>query len=153
MSKNKVVVKEEDIKVKLSSSFMARARCKYCGSYPSYYYRFGGRGNRCKKDHRAFIDLFSWIPKHQYRLCEDFYLGNSPKNYTLMSFLNYSLYFIDYNPSLHHKRGLKEKSSFNECLTCDCGKSCWVFNQKSVINRKEIYHRKSSKNFPKIFKY
>jgi len=151
MSKNKKSQKEEDVKIKLSSSFMTRARCRHCGSYPSYYYRFGS--NRRKKDHRVVLNWFSYIAKYQGRLCEDFYLIEDPKDYTLISFFDYSLRYKSYDPTLHHKRGVKSKTDMNECLTCDCGKSYWVFNQQSVTHKKEILHRKSDKKFPKIFKY
>ncbi len=150
MRKTKTPGKEDIVKIKLSSSFMARTRCKYCGSYPSYYYRFGT--DKLYKNPRTYINWFFWYTKHQDRLCDDFYLIDDPKEYTITSYFDYPVKIKSYNPSIHHKSGL-QKRIISECLTCDCGKSYWVFNQKSVANREEIYNRKSDRKFPQIFKY
>jgi len=90
--------------------------------------------------------------KYQDRLCEDFYFLDDPKEYTIMSYFDYAPSLKSYNPSIHHKYGLK-KTLFSECLTCDCGKSYWIFNQKSAVSRKEISNRKTDRKFPQIFKY
>jgi hypothetical protein len=143
--------REETFKVKLSSPFLVRTRCKYCGSLPVDYFRMGG--NRHFKDFRDFLNIFSWVPKHNKRLCSDFYLMDDPSSFYVMSNFSYSVPYKAYNPSIHHKRGIRPTRDINECLVCECGRTYWVFKQQAVMKRPEIVNRKSNREFPQKFKY
>jgi len=141
--------KEQINKICLSNPVLMRARCKYCGGFPEEYSysRFGWN----TYDYRDFLNWFIYVQHNTSRLCKDFYLEGNPSDFHSASFFSYSPRFKSYNSVLHYKRGVAI-NWFEESLSCKCGRTLWVFNQKSHKYQKEVVNRKSEKTYPKKFR-
>lgn len=147
--------KSETIKVNVSETFMVRSRCKSCGELPSSYYYY--KNPILFEDVSDVKELFGFIRKYISRLCDDFYLADSPTNFVHMSFFGFKLNFKGYNPKLHRTRTPfiqhKQELEITEFLTCKCGKTSWAFSDKTVRQRPEIILRKGRYRYPKKFDF
>lgn len=143
--------KKEMRKIWISSPMLVRTRCKFCKGFPVEYYRSGC--NRHYLNHRDFIDIFSWVQKNHFRLCNDYYLSEKPSEFHSAWNFAYSPSYKSYNPILHSKKGVGIFNDVSEYLVCECGKTAWVFKQKAASTRAEIFNRKSDREYPKKFKY
>jgi hypothetical protein len=134
-------------KIKLSSTFFARTLCKFCQKPGTIYYSYKNP-KLYKSPELAF--------RHQR-----VYIVNPEPAYIYMiehhefSFeeLHFPVNISSFNIKMHRCKKISNSSNYEEALFCDCGKSCWVFNYKSVKNRKEISMRKSKKVFDSSFIY
>jgi len=140
---------KDGIHIKLSSTFLARARCKYCSSPPTYYFKT--RLNVHQKDIVHFLSAFRWVVRNTDRMCSDFYYIESPRDFKNISLLSFDPSYKSYDSSVHHKHGLDIKNDYYEYLTCDCGRTNWCFKQKAIQNIIEIVNRKSDRIFDKLF--
>src|SRR6185295_5165483 len=124
--------KQEFIKVRLSTPFLVRTKCKYCGSSPSFYWytRNPAMWFSPRKE-IEYLDLFKGLFK---RFNFDFYLIEEPKYFTKTSAFNYAP-LNSYRPRLHRTRGTNPVFDKTEYLSCDCGRATWAFAQKSNDQR------------------
>ena len=134
------------VRINLSTTFIIRTKCKFCATGPVHY--FTGKNSikwfdphNAKKNHKFYF-------KFMKRMNYDFYLDETPKNYTSMSPFTHTPTYKGYYPSLHKKRGVSAINDFVEYLCCDCGRSKWVFSQKSAKQRPEIVNRKAKNSYP-----
>lgn len=126
--------KREIIRINVSSSFVARARCKKCGSGPEYYYN-GFKDisyrdhNRQKQRHMPFkrITKFSYHPLSVYR------------------------------PLMHNHRAISsvhDNWEYYEEVLCRCQKTKWSLKQKLLHNRRDITDKKGRMFYKlKMFNY
>lgn len=135
--------------VNLSSSFMARTRCKFCGRGPEIYYYIRNKGRYLDpKEINRFIE---WFRKHKYRICSDSYLYGNPSDFRQMSVFNYTIPNKSYDPTLHRVIGINEFFDYMDYIICPCGKSRWKFYYSAAKNRLDIIKRKCRNFYPKKF--
>lgn len=153
MTKFNAGYKTEIIRVKISSSFLPRARCKMCGKGPSWYYYTRKPYLRADvKEYKADSKFWRNWMKH---MTNDWYLDEQPSEFHSIEDFSLKLGDIHYRPQLHRTRGSNVPSHENviEMLGCDCGHTTWAFNYKSTRNRPEIQNRKSRSFYPQKFTY
>lgn len=138
--------KLEIIKIKLSSTFVCKANCKYCGNKPQYYSYV--RDKFLFKDQGYTKSIYLDVVKSIQRLSSDWIYYGDPGIYTRMSDLTFKPNQTKYNPRTHSSHKNNPMYSILEFLSCECGKTSWCFNQKASVKKMEISNRKS-KNFHK----
>lgn len=141
--------RQEQVKINVSSSFIARCKCVECASQPVYYYK--SYMSAYFKDFGDSKKLFFLFKKHITRLTSDWYLEFQPRYFYSMA--DFSSGWMDrgFKPKLHHTRGVPAFNTVIEFLTCSCGKTTWAFAQASVQNRPEITNRKARYKYPKTY--
>lgn len=143
--------KQETIRINISSTFMVRARCKFCKNGPDYYYG-------CFKPHmwddisryRGFTGRNKqWIK----RMCSSWYKEFEPYTFDDIYEFTFRLEYQSFRPTLFRAHGatMSQRANVLECLTCKCGRTVWAFNQKSTKNRPEVTNRKGKYGYPKKF--
>jgi hypothetical protein len=137
------------VRINLSTTFLIRTKCKFCASGPVHYF-VGKSAIKWFDPHKA-KDNFKFYFKFIKRMNYDFYLDENPKQYTSMSPFTHTPTYKGYYPTLHKKRGVPVINDFIEYLCCDCGRSKWVFSQKSTRQRPEITNRKAKNSYPMKF--
>lgn len=145
--------KVETIHINISSTFIARARCKECGEGPYYYYYAAKRP--------AFYNVRDRLAKSKVyrrfikRLSSNWYLDMQPRQFQTLEDFKFGLQDKGYNPILHRTRGTStdRRENIIELLGCHCGTTAWAFNNKSTKNRPEITNRKGRYSYPKKFEY
>lgn len=144
--------KSEVIKINISSSFMARARCKECGKGPDYYY--GVLKPFMWKEIKHFM-IFSSFAKKWIANKNAWYKEFDPKYFTHLGDFSKKLEDKSYNPITHRTKGADINDLYNmvEYVGCGCGATVWGFNQKSVQKRPEITNRKGRYKYPQKFSY
>lgn len=144
--------KSEMIRVNISSSFIARARCPECGSAPNYYFQM--RKPYQWRDVRQMLVTSRWLRQLVGRMTEDWYLDDEPRYFLNIREFSFKVEDKRYLPKMHHSRGFPGgRDNVVEFVGCDCGTTVWAFNQKSVKNRPEITNRKGRYNYPNKFEY
>lgn len=144
----------ETIRINISSSFMARARCVKCGKSPSYYYSI--RNPFLYEDVGYVISNSKWRRSWIKSMKGNWYLDSEPKYFHDIQEFSFILDDKQYRPTLFRimKGGaVKDRDNVVEMLGCDCGATIWAFNQKSVKNRPEITNRKGRYKYPGKFDY
>lgn len=140
----------EVIRVNLSSSFMVRARCKYCQSGPAEY----SIENSLKpiKDHYQIRSRFSIAKKFYYKINYDYLLDTNPSSYTNLTLFKHT---PSYKGAHTHafRSMIFDKSECVEKLWCECGLTQWAFNDKGTKYRREISQRKARYRYPHRFDY
>lgn len=146
---NKRNYKREVVKINLSSSFMARGRCKYCGEHPIIYYYIY---NSTLWDSPEYIQkFFSIISKRVNRMGKTPWHGDSPSDITGLSNFSQGTGFKKYSPIIRQTRGINLDFDVMEYLMCPCAKTMYAFTQKSNKTRPEILNRMARKTYPKKF--
>lgn len=140
---------DDIILINLSVPFLQRAKCKFCGKGPTYYYCVRKRNYL---DVRKPLQFMEWVKRHHYRMCSNDYLFDDPKNCISLIYFSYEIPYKSYNPALHRVKGIP-RNNFREYVGCDCGKTTWGFYYKSAIDRPEIINRKSRNSYPQKFVY
>ncbi|CAB4197033.1 hypothetical protein UFOVP1290_553 [uncultured Caudovirales phage] len=141
----------EIVQVSLSTPFITRARCKFCGKFPSIYF--------CCRNYTQYIDVkcvkdrLDLIKKYRNSFREDYFLSVDPIFFKSVHDFAYVPEFKAYCPALHRTKGSHNIFRYIDCLTCNCGRSTWYFSQKSIKNRAEIFHRKSKNKFTNKYIY
>jgi len=147
-----LIFKLEKTSVNISDSFVKRVCCKYCGKRPKYYF-FSLKPYAFKdiKDNLSFSKLCS---SQISRMCYDWYLKGHPRYYKKISYFEFHIN-KSYVPVFHRTVGFPttEMDNVNEFLTCECGQTIWVFNEKSIKDRPEIKNRKGRYKYPLKFGY
>lgn len=140
------------IKVNISSSFMAKARCKECGKGPDYYY--ATLKPFMWKDVKHFL-MFSSITKMWFAKKADWYKQFEPRHFTKVGDFTKKLEDKSYNPIVHRTKGADVSDRINiiEYVGCQCGATVWGFNNLSVQKRPEITNRKGRYKYPQKFVY
>lgn len=144
--------KQELIRINISSSFMARARCKECGKGPAHYYN--DRKSRVFEDIIMFLESSQFWRRWLKRFNRSWYLEMEPRYFSTMEDIGkFSLEDKHYNPLLHRTRGsnLGREENVIEMVTCQCGGTVWAFNNKSTKKRPEIKNRKGRYSYPQKF--
>jgi hypothetical protein len=140
--------KMEKIRINISSSFMARARCIECGGHPDYYYQI--RKPYMWKDISHQISTSKWMRGWLKRFTADWYLESEPKYFLDVKEFGFVLDDKHYVPTLFKNRGEPKTDRDNvvEIVGCGCGATVWAFNDKSTKNRPEITNRKGRYKYP-----
>ena len=138
------------IKVNLSSSFISRARCRHCKSTPTFYYvmkspHYHQSVNRNK-------DIAVYLQKLYKRFGYDYYLADTPRNFTNNSAFKTQMFF-SYKPRLHSSKSVTNNkgSMYVDCLSCPCRRTNWMFSQTTPTKESEA--RKSKIHYPNKFIY
>lgn len=143
--------KVELIEVNISASFIARARCKYCGTPPSLYLYSRNPYLYADIGQKQFTSAFAkkWIK----RICGDWYLQEEPSSFTEVN--SFQTIYRDYfTPTLQRTRGNpSDRDNLMEMICCECGKTAWHFKNKSIKNKPEIINRKGKYNYPQKFSW
>ena len=134
------MIKNNLIKISMSSLFPLKNRCKFCMSMPKYYYSI--RPSGVFQDHEIIQFINNWIVSNIKRMCHDFYLTEMPKNFPNNRSFGHVVDYKGFNPRLH--RSSKNcNNTIIDHLSCECGKTSWAFNQTGSKNKPEISQRKA----------
>lgn len=143
--------KQETIRINISSTFMARGRCKFCKSGPEYYYG-------CFKPHmwsdiKYYKNFTARNKQWIRRMCSSWYKEFEPRTFDSNYEFAFRLEYYSLRPTVFRAHGapMSQRSNVVECLACECGRTVWAFNQKSTKNRPEITNRKGKYGYPKKF--
>ena len=144
--------KTEVVKINISESFMARARCKSCGKGPDYYY--ATMKPFMWKDVKYFL-VFSSITRDWFAKNFNWFKAFEPKHFTKIGDFSKRLEDKSYNPITHRTKGADINDRYNvvEYVGCSCGATVWGFNNVSVQKRPEITNRKGRYKYPQKFSY
>jgi hypothetical protein len=140
MNRKNIKIISRDIYVNLSCSFLERTRCKFCGELPYFYYCL--RSKTYSKEAFIPFNKMRWLTKRNYKINNDDYIINEPRDFTNIAILSYSVPYMSYFVSPHRIKNIKSNYDYIEYVACPCGKSRWAFcfdfcNHKlEVINRK-----------------
>ena len=127
------------VQVNLSSTFMAKSRCKHCSYVPQIYYYILNRSNI------RFINIGN-IPKIKCkRMCNDNYFLISPKDIRNISLISFP---VAGNSSRIYKSRNIRSPSITEYLMCKCGRTSWAFNEKYMKKCLEFSNKRSRDNYP-----
>ena len=132
------------IKISVSSLFPLKNRCKFCMSTPLYYYN--SSASLAFTDHVNNKFITKLLNNNCKRMCKDYYLTIMPKKFTNISYFNHSI-FKAFNPR-YHKSNKKSLFGLIDHLSCECGKTNWLFNESFAENSPEIKQRKARYAFP-----
>lgn len=142
--------KTEHFHIKLSTTFIARAKCKYCNDFSSFSYRI--RNPPLHRSVGVAIKKFEYIRDSVKRMCDDYYMEFSPKVFTSAATFSHDVNYKGYNPKLHRTKFFKKDLNFTEYVYCKCGMTSWAFNYKST--EKQLQSKKrSNRVYPKKFTY
>jgi hypothetical protein len=142
--------KSEIVKIRLSESFMARARCKFCKGPPEFYYYL--RNASMYIDVRSSNNVFQRWKKAISRFNRTNF-NFDPKYMNGASFMSHPTSWTKYRPRLHRTRGTDPTFDIVEVVCCDCMRTQWCFSDKAIQDRPEINQRKSNKRFPVKFEF
>jgi hypothetical protein len=81
------------------------------------------------------------------RMCNDYYLEESPKLFHRMKDFKFHKIVINgFVPKkyMHHH----QRANLIEGLMCGCDSTIWLFTQQAMQNRPEIVNRKSNRVYP-----
>lgn len=136
----------ELISVRLSTPFLARTKCVYCGGPPTTYYY--ARNTTLWNNPRRVTDQLSFVKKFVKRMSSDHYYIGDPKHFKSAAYFSHSVNYKGYRPRLHRTIGSNPVFDATEYLACDCGQARWAFSEKAILGRSEILLRKSRSCFP-----
>ena len=143
--------KPKTIGISLSSSFMARARCKFCTKPPSAYYAcFKPNLWADATTYRRFSPRSTrWIR----RMTSSWYKEFAPKEFHDIYEFTFRMDYKSYRPLLHRAVGADVSGRDNviDCVSCECGRTIWAFNQTSNQKRLEVISRKGKYTYPQRF--
>jgi hypothetical protein len=133
-----------NFRINISSSFMHRARCNKCSGTPinSVFNYFFVKNPNAWKDHSHNTNKNKYLLSKLKRMCENYYLQNSPRNYKSISSFNHSVSYNSYIVKMHKNIGVEPFSDFVDFITCRCGFTTWSFYERSIGNRPEIKNKK-----------
>src|SRR5512135_1353899 len=132
-----LMYKPELIRINISSTFMARARCKNCGKGPDYYYSVGQPFKWV--DARSALVFSKKIKEWLTKIVSNWYLPFSPQFFKKLGDFTFSLEDKSYSPLFHRTRGanIGHHKRVVEFVGCECGATVWAFNEKSAVKRPE----------------
>lgn len=143
--------KPDIIRVRLSTPFLVRTKCKFCNGLPTIYYYV--QNPSLWFDPRRVTDQLEFVKKYVKRMGSSHYLYDDPKYFTGEATFGHQVTYKGYRPKLHRTRGVSPHLDIIEHLTCECGRANWAFTEKSVQNRPEIMARKARHRFPQKFEF
>lgn len=140
--------------INVSSSFGARARCKGCGTDPTWHYTQAGSQAR-EENVQSFSDTSQRSRKYISRMAFDTHeiFGSDPR-YFRASEMDFKLRGRAYLPVCHHSRKPLRHyvDRIVDVFACECGKTAWVSKNTSRTSP-EIRNRKGRYNYPKNFDF
>ena len=143
----------ETIRINLSFSFPTRARCKKCGSPPSFYYR--RRRKAPKQDVRVALEGRADKYGRAGHLLSAWFQDDGRieiKSINKMEEFNFALDGKSFQVGASNKRfGVKVGNFYVDSLECDCGETCWFFQQTASQKRPEIANRQARSAYPNKF--
>lgn len=142
---NKSITRFIKIKVKTSSSFAARTRCKYCFSGPLFYFRSG-----CPVIRRS--PSRSGPPSYE-KINYNFSKRSIKYRDVAIRDQSFVLDYNKFNVKAHRVKNLNRKINYDDVLYCECTKTHWTFNYNSTKDRKEITSRQSKDFFGGAFTF
>ena len=137
------------VRVNLSSTFVIRCKCRYCGEGPDEYYCVNHMAYDL--DPRSSQAVYVWFKKYVKQLIGFWYKKHQPSVFTNMRAFNIRWAEQSYKPTLHQHVGIQPYDTVTEYLSCPCGKSVWAFSQRQGDRRMEIRNRKARYKYPKKF--
>lgn len=141
--------KSSKFNVNISSTFIARTKCKFCNVGPTHYY--ASKNPISTVSHREVLAFFNWVKKYYGRFCRDFYLFDDPSNCSSLKAFSHPVNYKGFRAKLHKNKGVSPHMDFVDCLVCDCGRTTWAFYQRSISNRKEVVNRKGRYGYKTIY--
>jgi hypothetical protein len=146
-------IRQRNLKVNASESFLHRAICKKCKGHPTYYAYH--RNPILWYDPRRINSSFEYVKKYKQRLSpeefsfvlDDFRFANE------LNLYNHPVNYKSYRPKLHRVRGQNPISNITEFLTCKCRQTVWAYSDVNHAYKNEIKHRKSRIYITKKFMY
>lgn len=137
--------KIHSVKVNLSSTFLARAKCLKCDkAIDTYYVSYNAYWN----DPRTSNIIFDMMRKFIKKLNSSWYKYSDPK--PINSIIDFNVYWEkSFNPRSHSQRAIDPGLNLTEFLSCPCGETVWAFTQKRSVCLPEIKNRKSRYTYPK----
>jgi hypothetical protein len=135
-------VSNKIIKIKLSSTFLARTKCVQCKNNGIYL---------CIKLPQAFKDnrndyYFNLVKKHTKDLSsivDELFSG--------ISDLSHRTDYKNFNPRIH-KSYKYDNDTYVEMICCACGKLVWAFSQKMFEKKNDVILRKYNDTYPQTIK-
>jgi hypothetical protein len=137
------------VRVKLSTPFLVRTKCKACGGSPKIYYYT--RNATLWYDARRVVTRFDSLKHLIKRAVGDHYYWDDPKYFTKLSTFTHGISYTSYRPRLHRTRGSNPIFDTVEYLSCECGATRWAFSERASAHRPEITNRKARGRFPHKF--
>lgn len=143
--------KPKTVGISLSSSFMAKARCRYCGERPTHYFGMYKQNYWDDVSHYRSFTPRNW--RWVRRMCSSWYKGYEPKEFNSVFDFTFRLDYKNYRVTLHRARGvdISMRDNIIDCVTCECGRTVWAFNQSSTKKRPEVANRKGKYAYPQRF--
>ena|ERR1700722_9041353 len=140
-----MIKKVEDIKVNISSTFLLRVKCKYCGTSP--FERLFIRKSFKIKDVRDKLIIYKRLNLMINRFTDDWYLSSSP-NFFSKNIADFSWKNDSYSPILHRTRGnhFEQYQNIIGGMWCKCGKMTRIFYINEI--KPEIINRQGRYNYP-----
>ena len=136
-------------RVNLSSSFIARTKCRNCGLPPDDYYFINHA--LYYSDPRSASEVFNWFKKYITNVAGYWYKRHQPRLFHSMKTFNVHWPEQSYKPSLHQHKGVQDDDNITEYLSCPCGQTVWAFNSTTAEHRVEIKNRKARYRYPQKF--
>jgi hypothetical protein len=139
----------KSIRVNLSSSFIARTKCRECGLPPDDYYYVNHA--LYFSDPRSASKVFDWFKKYISNIVGYWYKRHQPRIFHNMKAFTVRWPEQSYKPTLHQHRDVKYDGNITEYLSCPCGRTVWAFNSIMAEHRPEIKNRKARYRYPQKF--
>lgn len=135
------------ITISLSSSVIARCRCKRCGEFPNLYYCYT---TWWEIDVREMVNRYSPYLKNK-KINPDSYLKDSPSSYYNLTDLKFSTHFKGFRPKLF--KNISKAGNLKEFIICsNCGErnSIWQIleYELSILNCNRRSKIKYPNNIP-----
>lgn len=129
--------------VKISSTFVHRARCPKCGGRPAYsvYNYFCVRNLTGWVSLKQNTDILKWIKTYNRRLCDDYYLFGKPSYTKSVNEFSHAVNYKGSKTRLHRNKGITPGNDFIDFISCSCGKSIWAYYTRSSQSRAEVENR------------
>jgi len=133
----------DSVKVSLSSTFISRAKCKWCCTPPTFYYF--ARNPTMWFDPRKITNKLEQVKKRVKNIgwITNPIIIDDPTYKVSNSSLSHHPNYKGYRPRLHRTRGSNAIIDSIEYLSCDCGKTYWAFSVFGSKKRPEITNRKA----------
>ncbi len=138
---------ELKVKVNLSSTFMARSRCKKCKGLPEFFYH-----SKLPYYHVSphSSNLITTFVQNKLKIVSDYYLSDDPSNFNNLSAFS-SKSCTAYNARYHISRApsIYGGSMRIDYLSCKCRSTVWAFKQSTPTE--ESMSKKARTTYNKKF--
>jgi len=128
------------MKSKVDQIFINKYRCKKCKSFPQDLFNmFHASPFFDHKDYRSYYDRDFFT-----NVKNDYYLSLDPKSIKDTFEFRFNTSFKSFCVKHHksYKRNKLLNSTYNNCISCDCGATIWVIISSDYKNLPEFFNRK-----------